>query len=213
MRLKEFDLDAPMAEKWVRHAFREQTRCVTAHYERHFQGLETESAWKFLVECVPGLPRAGSQCVLGVFTVQSTCDFEAFEGADDERKKELSLEILHAGVVRACERENWPLSSFENARDGVVGDGYKNEWVWGIKTAHGRTLVASVRCQHEVRTFRAWLEVRHKGNAELVRQVTAFESKPSEFVFAPKLGKLVWSGANRVSLVGSDGQDVSSIEL
>lgn len=68
MKLVEFDLDVPRAEKAVRHAYREESRSVTSLYERCIPGLKVKRGWKVLVECVPGVEHAGVRDLLGVPT-------------------------------------------------------------------------------------------------------------------------------------------------
>ena len=89
MKLVDFMLDWPEADRMNRKAFRWQTRCVAALYERLFCEERTGAGWKvwkILVECVGARSRNDIE-VLGVLRVQVRADPNECLGLDNERKK------------------------------------------------------------------------------------------------------------------------------
>lgn len=212
MRLKEFDLDLPDAERWTRHAFRHQSRCVTALYERCFSGGVVDSAWKVLVECVASVDRSNMRDLDGVFVIQAAMNMAELEQAQGVARKAMFLEILHRGVIDVASARGWPVEPFEAARQGVLERQYVNEWTSKrARSSPDRKHRAFLCCAHEMEHFRSWLVIRRKGQE--VARVLAVDEPPSEFAFVQKLGKLAWSSNQRVELLDRKGQPVASLSI
>jgi hypothetical protein len=211
MRLKEFDLDLPNADRDTRNGFRLRTRCVSSLYERVFPGLDVDGGWKVLIECVERVSRDESRNLLGVFTLQVPFDYDSFAQAEATAQKALVLDALHKGVLRIADSHRWPLEPFEIARESVVAAGYANEWRWPEpKWNRQRSYCAFLGCHHDVDRFSAWLVVQDR-NHTAVQRVLIISELPDEFFFAPKMGKLKWTSNDRVALFAKNGEEVGAL--
>jgi hypothetical protein len=213
MRLREFELDLPDADKNVRANFRKTTRCVSALYERCFPGLDVDGGWKLLVECVPRVERPNVRNLLGVFALQVQFELQAFSRVSEFEQKKLAVGALHCGAIRIAEIQHWDKAAFDSARDCVVQHAYINEWTLRKpKKSPDRKHQASIFCSHGVARFRAWLVVEDQRGDEVLRQLV-IDDEPDEFAFVPKLGELKWQSPDSVTLAGKDGTIVGRAKL
>jgi hypothetical protein len=214
MRLGEFDPHLPN-DVAHRHEFRLRTRCVTALYERCFPGLVVDQAWKILVECVDPVKGTDIRDLLGVLVTEAYFSWATWEHAAPLDRKKMALATLQDGVRRVAAEKGWPVSPFEEAFESVVARGYVNEFTWPDKpkTSPDRRHKAWLFNIHDMDVFRSWLVIADKSGREVAREL-AFEVAPSEFQFAPKMGKLLWTSNDRVSLVGKrDAKEVMAFSL
>jgi hypothetical protein len=218
LRLKEFDLDLPQSEGH-RREFREQTRCVTALYERCFPGLTVTGAWKVLVECVEKIDRREVLDELGVFEIQVPFTWSAWARAGVLERKKMALAKLHEGVLRITKAKKWPKTPFEKARRAVVERNYVNECTWPDRAVPSpdRRHEAILFCSHEMQAFRAWIVVSDRKTGKEVTRAFAFTSAPDEFAFVRKMGKLAWKSSRKVVLLarkrGRKREQVKAVTL
>lgn len=150
MKLREFDLDLPCADRDARREFRWQVRSTCALYERCFPGLATARSWKVLVQCVPEPTRLEPLDQLGVLCQEGRFDEGRFRASDAWGRKAMALEALHRGVLRVAQAEGWPVAPFEAARDRVVAKDFVNQWTWPKAVASPtRRWRAHLACNHD----------------------------------------------------------------
>lgn len=207
-KLKEFDLDAPMLGKDVRHAFRLQTRFLTSSVERKFEPfLNDVGAWKVLVEVVPTLTKGRSRNLLGVLTTQVVGDAASYLTMKRGERERLALDWLLAGVTRVFSEYGWRTGEIEAAVQRVVDEDFRSVLVWkkGVlnasKSASADVVVESDDEQAKiVAVFRA-------AGGEQVQASTLCVRPPSEFAFVPCLGKLKWLDDDTVELTSRSGSE------
>jgi hypothetical protein len=214
LKLREFDLDLPVASREDRVAFRRRTRSVAALYERCFGArLKTGDVWKVLVECVPQAENARTRNLLGVLVVQRELDLRSFWQAGSEKQQRMALDLLMSGISVAAEQNGWDVQAFEDARRRVIEQSFKNEWWLGrTRWSRGRKHRADVWCVHDPERFRAWLVVFDRTGKEIQRK-QVIDELPSEFVFAPLLGQLKWLSEGEVVLCSKEGSQVGALTL
>ena len=206
MKLREFALELVDESREARVDFRNQTRCVSALYERTFAGLTTEETWKVLVECVPFLAqRERVENPFGVAVVRVAFDWDAFAEASSHQKKELALEALQEGVLAVCAEWGWPTGPFEEAERRVRELRFVNRGIWKKpKSSPNRRLRAEIEYEYELDRFTITMVIRGRDGTEVKRELLV-EETPSEFVFDKHLGKLEWLSNSEVVLVPKRG--------
>jgi hypothetical protein len=214
LKLREFDLDLPVASGEERVAFRRRTRSVAALYERCFDArIETGDVWKVLIECVPQAENVRTRNLLGVFVVQRELDSGSFWQAGSEKQQRMALDLLMSGILVAAEQNGWDVQAFEDARRCVIDQSFKNEWWLGrTKWSRARKHRADVWCMHDPERFRAWLVVFDSTGKE-IRRKQVIDELPSEFVFTPLLGELKWLSEETVVLYSKQGEQVGTLML
>jgi hypothetical protein len=204
--LKEFDLDAPSLPKEVRQAFRSQTRCITALYEKVFKPVGViEKGWKILIEVVPVITKPHVRDLLGVLTQQVKGDPHAFLNADREKKPHIALEMLTQGTQLLGKELGLPTQAFEDAERQVRQRNFVNKWTWkqglwnkahsiscDIEVDHGLDDAKIIAC------FKS-ADRRHLASVEIC------SAPPTEFAFVPLLGKARWIDDRVVELTSQNG--------
>jgi len=166
-----------------------------------------------LIECVSEVERPSVRNLLGVFTLQVALESDVFWAASELEQKRGALEVLHRGVLRVAEIEQWRKDPFEVAYGEVVNRAYANEWTWPRpRRSADRKHFAILFCAHNPDSFRAWIVVSDKEHRELSR-VLVIDDEPNDFIFVPKLGKLTWVSDSRVALFGRDGEEIGALTL
>jgi hypothetical protein len=214
LKLREFDLDLPVASREDRVAFRRRTRAVTALYERCFDArLDVDDGWKVLVECVPQVENVRARNLLGVHVIQQQLDAPSFWRAGLKEQQYIALDLLMSGILVIAEQNGWPTLAFEDARRCVVDQSFKNEWCLGrSKWSRGRKFRADVWCVHEPERFRAWL-VAFDSKGKEVQRTQVIEELPDDFVFVPLLGNLKWLSEGNVVLCSKQGHEVGNLTI
>lgn len=212
MKLVEFDLDAPLAEKPLRLAFRSQSRSVTALFEKCFGSMKVARGWKVLVECVPEVNNSGVRDLLGALTIQVVSDVPAVMLLEGEAKQRAFMDLLYKGLLNVINAEGWDESQFRNAMACVDDKGFVNEWWWRKpKWNRSRTMKGKVFCTHTLSGMSAWLVVEDNKGAELVRQLVVKDVR-NEFEFVPLLGDVKWATNTRFVLRSTAKEEVGSIK-
>jgi len=204
--LKEFDLDAPTLPKEQRMAFRDQTRCVTSLFERHFEQSSVQSsAWKVLIEVVPTVTKPLARDLLGVLVFQIEADAEAMLSLKEEAKRPQALEWLLQGIQGMARQQGWPETPFSTAATAVERLGYVNKWNW--KRRHwnpSKTIGCDIQIELtcECALIKA-LFVRDKD--EPVGEALLCSTRPNEFLLANLLGEVRWTSESTMELTSKDG--------
>lgn len=207
-KLKEFDLDAPTLRKDLRHAFRSQTRFITANVERKFEPiLNDEGAWKVLVEVVPALTRNRSRNLLGVLAIQVVGDAASYITMRRGEKEWLALDWLLTGVKSVFSEYGWRADVLEAAAKSVVGENFRYTFIWkrGVlnfsKSAYVDIVVEMDDEQARI------VAVFGAPAGEGMQTSVLCIRPPSEFAFVPCLGKLKWLDDDTIELTSRSGSE------
>jgi len=205
--IKEFDLDAPKHEKAERHRFGNETRCVTALFERCYKPSKvTGMPWKILVDVVSTPERERVIDLLGVLTVQVSGSVHDFLELPTPAKMETALALLMAGISRIAEKRGWDVSPFRDAEAEVRRRNFVNEWLWKAPVKNGsKSLSAQVFVQHRI--DEAVISARFSDSSgHIVKLAHLVSDMPNEFVFAGYLGTFRWLDDSTVELVSWNGE-------
>jgi hypothetical protein len=211
--LKEFDLDAPKADKEIRHLFRLETRCTTALFERYFvTSKETNKVWKLLVEVVPAVTDFKIRNLIGVLVVQCAFDVSAYFNLKSLEKKTAALEILEEGIKRVLREKSWNAKPFFSAAKAVREHKFVNEWIWRKPYKKAKSSIQiEVFCKHDLDAFKLNFRFRNKQiDKEIVFPI--LDVLPSEFIFAECFGKAGWDG-DRFKLFSKSGKIVGELSV
>ena len=127
MILKELDLDIPSLDKDSRHDFRNEVRCIAAHYYSFLpKKYKTDNFWKILVECVD--TEQDNKLYLGVKVVKIKFDYEHYLTLDNHNRKVVILDTLHKGVMKVSDEQEWNPTLFDTCFSKVVNDSYYYTW-------------------------------------------------------------------------------------
>jgi len=205
--IKEFDLDVPKQQKPTRLQFRNETRCVTALFERCYKpSSATGKPWKVLVEVVDGVKSETHIDMLGVLIVQVDGTVHDFFDMTAAAKMEKALKYLMTGITKVSEQRGWDIAPFLDAETKVRGLKFKNEWVWRSPVKNGsRSLSAEVLIRHQIE--KAEISARftdRDGNVVKVEHLVS--DTPNDFIFFGYLGTFEWQNDNTVELISRDGQ-------
>ena len=212
--IAEFDLDAPKEEKSVRLRFRNETRCITALFERCYAPTaHTGKQWKVLVDVVKAVEIVDCLDLLGVATLQVQGDIDHFFELDAPAKKRRTLEYLTEGISKIAQQEGWSMRDFLLADEEVRNRDFVNEWVWKRPVYNrSRSLRAEVVVNHGI--SRARIAVRFRDKKSNVMGVTKLvDDEPNEFICDEYFGKLHWLDEQSVELVSRDGTKRFSAKL
>ncbi len=212
MILKELDLDLPSLDKDRRHDFRNEVRCIAAHYFSFLpKKFSVDNFWKILIECVD--EEKESELYLNVKIVKIVFDYGSYLMLDKCNKKVAILEVLHQGVMKVCKEQNWDDSIFEECHERVVEADYCYRWIFGKpKQNRERKLVATVDCYHDIDKFVAKMIISDlEGN--LVYECNLIEDVPNEFVFAHKLGDFKWTSNSELEFYNKAKQCTAKIDV
>jgi hypothetical protein len=211
--LKEFDLDMPLADPVYRREFRNQSRSVTALFEKFYKPTtESREYWKILVE-VSKNPQPKIKNLLGVIAVQVSENREDFLHLDPVTKQKEFLNYLMAGINKVTKELQWPNDSFELAREAVLDSKFVNERVWGKPIRNpSKNLAAEIFIQHELTKAIISIRIRDaKKNIIKIKHI--LESEPNEFAFVRYLGKLNWIDDRNLELINAYGTDKIAIKV
>lgn len=239
MKLSEFDLDLPyisneksialiiekekcsyneatkidynLSWKDKRRAFRLETRCITAMYERLFGKMKTDNCWKILIECVDGIYDERILNLSGVVTAQVEFDISKFNLLDENEKKISTLSFLMKGIERITSSNGLDVEPFKVISSQIEQKGYINEWIWKkpVKSPT-KEYYAEVICKHNVYSMDISLIVKNKEGVEVQRDVVISEL-PDEFAYSKHLGNLRWISNNEVALINKTNDSKVSI--
>lgn len=205
--IKEFDLDAPQMDKEKRLQFRNETRCVTALFERCYElSKETGKPWKILVEVVDEDARTGYKDLLGVLTTQVEGDIENFLNLKNAEKKPKTLELLMKGIGQVAKALSLDMAPFEKAAAEVKRLGFLNEWVWRSDIPNrSKTMSAEILVSHEVEAATLSARIRN-GVGNVVGIFPLVSDQPNEFIFDEYFGSVSWLDDQTIELASRNGE-------
>ncbi len=205
--IKEFDLDAPHMGKPKRLQFRNETRCVTALFERCYEpSKETGKPWKILVEVADKDARSGYKDLLGVLTTQIDGDIDGFLRLENAEKKPKTLDLLMNGIEQIAKALSLDMAPFEKAAAEVKRRGFVNEWVWGSEISNkSKTMSAEILVSHEVEATTLSARIRN-GGGNVVGILPLVSDQPNEFIFDEYFGTVSWLDDHTIELASRTGE-------
>ncbi len=233
MQLKEFELDLPYVvneerinkilkeqniekenvikvdyeNNWKdkRKSFRLDTRCMTAMFERLFEGIENVEFWKILIECVPSVNDTHSKNIGGVIFKQIEFNYEDFVKYNNEIKKQISLETLIRGIKDICFEKNITFTPFEKVYNEIIKQDYKNNWQYGKSVKNKNKIYgAEILCEHDVEKIDIFISIKNKNSEEILRKKIISEL-PDEYAYSKHLGKIKWQTNEIVEFYNKKG--------
>lgn len=176
----------------VEKSFTFQSRCVTSLYEKCFSKFQNEHIRQINIFCVTNSPKPNLTIVDGFCNVEILYEVSEYFNLDDQRRKEVILEVLQQGVDKIVKINNWESIPFFNAYNCVKKRNYKNEYVWK-KPAYSpnRNYKAEVLINHGLYQCEIYLMIKNKNGQELMKKLVV-STKPDKIIFYRYLGELKW---------------------
>ncbi|MFV7710851.1 hypothetical protein [Shewanella algae] len=213
MKLKEFALWAYKLDLNDSREFTLENRCVCAHFERHFKGLETEGVYRVVVKLSEGDPRDGmSEISSSVLKYYDDFDFSKYYKLDTYERKELLLSTLHKFLLRLCEENDWDKGPFEMAKHRVIEDKFLNSYEVSRKNNSNRSMVARLNAEHTTEEFKLDIVVIDKSGKEVLKK-TVLSEEPDEFLFNSQIGRIQWQSSDVLSYVAKDKSVLETMKI
>jgi len=192
MKLKEFDLWAfklPLDES---HKFTLFIRHICAHFERHFESIQTNNVFRVIIKISAEDDRLGTvEESSSVLKYYKNYNFDSFYKLDDDSKKIFILDFLYQSLLELCDALEWPKESFKYAYEMVLKENFINRYCLLKKTTRNKKMIAELVCHHEADAFRCFLEVMDKSRVKVFSHLL-FSEVPDEFFFNGRIGGIKW---------------------
>lgn len=192
MKLKEFSLWGFKLELSESRKFTLFNRCVCAHFERHFDPIETDGVYRVVVKLSEPDGRVGTtELSSSVLKCYKAFDFSLFDSLEKKAKKNLLLDTLYQSLIQLCEQFGWPKAHFDKAYEQVVQDDFSNIYSVKKKNNRKKTLFAELLCDHNADSFDCFIKVKDKSGKEMLNRLL-FSEEPDEFMFNERVGDIKW---------------------
>ena len=192
MKLKEFVIWAyklPLEDAGRISNF---SRSVLAHFERSFNPIVTDGVYRVIIKITDDPALFGNiEHREGVLIFNEYFDIESFEKESIESKKLKILNLMLNSVIELCDTYGWCKNNFIAAYEKVIGDNFKNHYIYKSKWNRKKSLQAKIFCEHESDFFRCSLIVDNKDGVVIFKSVL-FDTKPQEYKFNERLGNISW---------------------
>lgn len=213
MELKEFDIWAYKLELNDSRAFTLENRCVCAHFERHFIGIETDGVYRVVIKLSEGDPRDGTfEIGSSVLKYYETFDFISFSKLDVYERKKLLLSTLYNSLMRLCETNNWDKKPFDVAKSSVIEENFLNSYEVSRKINQKRNMVAVLNAEHTAEEFQLDIVITDKSGKEVSRKKVLSE-EPDEFLFNGQIGRIQWESSNILNYIAKDKRILETIKV
>jgi hypothetical protein len=192
MKLKEFSLWGFKLELEDSRKFTLFNRCVCAHFERHFQPIETDGIYRVVIKLSEHDDRTGTtELSSSVLKYYRYFNFVVFNDLDEVSQKKILLDMLYESLIDLCDLYNWPKDNFKLAYEGVVNDRFLNSYSLKKKVSKNKKLNAELVCNHGSSSFDCFVKVTDGfGREVFVKHL--FSEEPDEFLFNGRIGDLKW---------------------
>jgi hypothetical protein len=192
MKLKEFSLWGYKLELEESRKFTLFNRCVCAHFERHFEPIETDGIYRVVIKLSEPDGRTGTtELSSSVLKFYKTFNFLLFDSLDELAKKQHLLDKLYESLIQLCELFGWPKGSFNKAYEAVIQEDFLNIYTIKKKSNRNKTLFAELMCNHNVYSFDCFIRVKDKLGKEIYSKLL-FSEEPDEFMFNGRIGDIKW---------------------
>ena len=213
MKLKEFDFWAFKLELEESRQFSLFCRSVCAHFERHFQPIETENIYRIIIKISESEERnSTTEESSSVLKYYKSFNFDKFSKMKEISKKEFLLDFLFESLLELCKKFKWSTESFLNAYNLVKREKFVNTYVHKRKNSRNRKLIAELECHHESAKFDCYLKVYDRSGNEVLNKLL-FTEDPDEFLFNGLLGDIKWLDNQTLMLLRRDRSEVERFKL
>lgn len=211
MRLTEFDFWAYKLDLSDSRAFTLENRCVCAHFERHFKGIDTDKIYRVIIKLSDDDQRNGTtEWSSSVLKYYDSFDFNYYYGLVGREKKNHLLDTLVTSLLKVCELKGWDTETFIQAKQKVIEEQFDNFYEVSRKHNRSRSFVAILKAHHTEKDFSLSVVVKDKcGNKILERQV--FSVEPDEFMFNGLVGILKWATNDVLTYCAKDKSVIETI--
>ncbi|MGE5418463.1 MAG: hypothetical protein ACM3UZ_17120 [Acidobacteriota bacterium] len=203
-----------IAEHWqsIRVRFQRQTRCMTAFYERCFEGRNAD-CWKIVGQCVPEITDSRIIHSEGICYTQVIFPIDRFFQSSDYDKKVMALNGLKTAVDLIIMEKNWDELPFDIAYHMIVKREYKNNWLWKRPVNDPtKELTAEVVCELEPESLSLFMVIR-KTAGEEIKRVLLMSVLPDDKAYLECLGRLEWDSSDLVTLINKKGTNKLSVNI
>ncbi|MBL1293285.1 MAG: hypothetical protein COB61_005370 [Thiotrichales bacterium] len=192
MKLKEFSLWGFKLELVESRKFTLFNRCVCAHFERHFEPIETDGVYRIVIKLSEPDERAGTnELSSSVLKFYKEFNFSLFYSLDELSRKKQLLDVLYESLIQLCDLFGWPKDNFNKAYELVIKDNYLNVYSIKKKSNRNKTLCAELTCDHSTDSFECYILVKDKLGKEIYHKLL-FSEEPDEFMFNGRIGDIKW---------------------
>ena len=213
MKLKEFSLWGFKLELSESREFTLFNRCVCAHFERHFEPIETDSVYRVVVKlCGPDERVDAFELSSSVIKYYKEFDFAYFESLNLIAKRGLLLDTLYDSLMSLCEMHEWPKDTFHEAYEMVIRDNFVNTYTIKRKLSRNKKLSAELIGKHDEKAFDCSLVIRSSDGKELLNE-HLFSEEPDEFLFNSRVGDIKWISKTAVVHQSKDKQELAKFDI
>lgn len=213
MKLEEFSLWGFKLELAESRKFTLFNRCVCAHFERHFQPIETDEVYRVVIKLSEPDDREGkTELSSAVLKFYKSFDFTLFDSLGESSKKKLLLDALHESLLQLCDIYDWPHHNFKKAYEAVLKENFVNVYSIKKKNNRNKTLCAELVCNHNSVSFDCYILVKDKLGKD-VHYELLFSEEPDEFIFNGRIGDIRWLSNNTLVHLGKDKTELKRIEF
>ena len=213
MKLKEFSLWGFKLELSESRKFTLLNRCVCAHFERHFDPIETDAIYRVVVKLSEPDGRVGTtELSSSVLKYYKGFDFHLFNSLDGFSKKKLLLDTLYESLMHLCELFGWSKDNFDKAFESVVKENFLNTYSIKKKNNRKKTLIAELVCSHDSDSFDCVVKIKDRLNREIYSKLL-FSEEPDEFMFNPRIGDIKWLSDGTLVYLKKDKTELERFEF
>lgn len=213
MKLKEFELWALQLSTEESRVLSSFSRCVYAHFERHFQPINTDGVYRIILKLCEQDSRIGTvEISSSVLKYYKSFNFELFEKSDEREKKVILLDALYRSLLELADLYSWNKENFKVAYEKVRNEDYVNHYVHQEKWNRSKSMQARVFCEHEAEVFICSLVIVNK-LGELISKKTLFKEKPEEFYFNGRLGSIKWINNTTLAHLSKDKHELARFDF
>ncbi len=213
MKLEEFSLWGFKLELSESRKFTLFNRCVCAHFERHFDPIETDGIYRIIIKLSEPDNRVGTiELSSSVLKFYETFDFFLFDGLEEWNKKKLLLDTLHKSLIQLCDQFGWPKTGFNNAYKLVIQEDFLNTYSIKKKNNRNQTLFAELFCNHKVDSFDCFIRVKDKLE-KVIYSKLLFSEEPDEFIFNGRIGDIRWLSNSTLVHLKKDKTELDRFEF
>lgn len=213
MKLKEFVLWGFKLKLKDSRKFTLFNRSVCAHFERHFQSINTDSIYRVAIKLSEGDERDGAtEESSSVLKYYKAFDFNKFYDMDEMAKKKLMLDTLYDSLIDLCDKFGWLKTPFNEAYKMVLKEHFINTYSHKRKMSRSRKFVAEIVCHHESSKFDCYIEVRNKEGIEVFNKLV-FSEEPDEFSFNGLMGDIKWISNDTLVYLKKDRTEIERFQF
>ncbi|MFM5735035.1 hypothetical protein [Aeromonas hydrophila] len=213
MKLTEFSLWAFTLELGLARKFTLFSRCVCAHFERHFVPIETDGIYRVVVKlCGPDERVGTTELSSSVIKYYKEFDLDYFEGLNLVAKKRFLLDALYNSLMSLCDMEGWPKGPFHEAYERVIRENFVNIYTIKRKLNQNKHMSAELVGNHDEKAFNCFIVVKDSNGEERLNE-HLFSEEPDEFLFNSRIGDIRWVNKTTVRYQSKDKKELGLFDV